>query len=86
MFRGLGAVLEPGAPFLLYGPFSYDGRHTAPSNAEFDRWLRHRDPAMGVRDLAWLTAQAALGGFALDEDIEMPVNNRILVWRRVAKA
>jgi cyclopropane fatty-acyl-phospholipid synthase-like methyltransferase len=84
MFAGVGRVLAPEGPFLLYGPFSYDGRHTAPSNRSFDQWLRARDPQMGVRDLAWLRAQAGIAGLTLAEDLEMPVNNRLLVWRCTA--
>lgn len=82
MFAGVGRVLAQGGPFLLYGPFSYDGKHTAPSNHQFDQWLRARDPQMGVRDVTWLQSLAAAAGLSLDEDLEMPVNNRILVWRR----
>src|SRR5262245_46727420 len=53
-FRGVGEVLEPGGVLCAYGPFSYGGRHTSPSNAEFDRYLRQRDPLSGVRDFAAL--------------------------------
>ena len=82
MFRGVGRVLADAGLFLLYGPFSYDGRHNAPSNARFDAWLKDRDPAMGVRDLTWLTELATAQGLVLEEDVEMPVNNRTLVWRK----
>lgn len=84
MFRGVGRVLEPGGVFCLYGPFSYAGGHTAESNARFDAWLRARDPASGVRDFEALNALAVASGLRLSADHEMPVNNRILVWRRDA--
>ena len=82
MFGGIGQVLRPGGLFLLYGPFNYDGRFTAPSNASFDVSLRQRDPSMGIRDLSWLREIAESSGLMLAEDIEMPVNNRTLVWRK----
>jgi SAM-dependent methyltransferase len=85
MFAGVGRTLAPGGQFLLYGPFCYAGRHTAPSNARFDEWLKARDPAMGVRDLAWLSELADRAGLVLVEDLEMPVNNRTLVWRRASQ-
>lgn len=85
MFAGVGRVLAPTGLFLLYGPFSYDGRHTAPSNAQFDDWLKARDPAMGVRDVAWLSELAFGAGLVLAEDLEMPVNNRTLVWCRASR-
>lgn len=80
LFRGVGRVLEPGGAFCLYGPFSYGGQHTSPSNAEFDRWLRQRDPASGVRDFDDLDRLARANGLHLLRDCPMPVNNRTLVW------
>ena len=83
MFDGVSRVLRPDGLFLLYGPFNYDGRFTAPSNAQFDSSLRQSDPAMGIRDLSWLRGIAQPVGLVLTEDLEMPVNNRVLVWRKV---
>lgn len=82
MFHGVGRVLQHGGALLLYGPFNYDGRYTSESNARFDGWLQQQDPAMGIRDVAWLDDLAAAAGLQRVEDIEMPVNNRILVWNR----
>ena len=84
MLRGVAAALRPGARFCLYGPFRYGDRHTAPSNARFDALLRARDPASGIRDARHLAAVAATAGLELIEDRAMPVNNRTLVWERVA--
>ncbi len=82
MFRGVAGVLSPGGLFLLYGPFMYDGRHVSEGNQRFDQWLKGVEPHRGVRDVGWLKALAEPLGLALEEDVEMPVNNRILVWRR----
>lgn len=81
-FAGVGRVLRPGGRFCLYGPFKYHGVHTSESNARFDIFLRQRDPQSGVRDVDDLQALAAAAGLSLIEDIEMPVNNRILVWQK----
>jgi SAM-dependent methyltransferase len=78
-FRGAGRVLEPGGVLAVYGPFSYDGRHTAESNARFDAMLRVRDPLSGVRDFAAVCELAAGQGLVY----ALPANNRVLVWRRV---
>jgi hypothetical protein len=83
---GVGEVLAEGSPFLLYGPFSYDGVHTSESNARFDLSLKARDPEMGVRDFRDVDALAAAAGMELVEDNSMPANNRLLVWRRLARA
>jgi len=45
LMRGAAAILPPGAPLILYGPYRRGGAHTAPSNAAFDADLRARDPA-----------------------------------------
>ena len=82
MFAGVGALLAPDGVFALYGPFNYGGKHTSASNAEFDQWMRRRDPACGLRNLEDIRDLAARHGLALEEDNAMPANNRLLVFRR----
>lgn len=81
LFSGARPILPAGAPLYLYGPFMRDGRHTAPSNAAFDRSLRAQDPSWGIRDLDDVAAAAT--GFALDRVIEMPANNLSVVFRKL---
>jgi hypothetical protein len=54
---------------------------TAPSNLAFDRDLRARNPAWGLRDLDAVAALAAAHGFSAPQIIEMPANNLSLVFR-----
>ncbi|MCY4350533.1 MAG: DUF938 domain-containing protein [Thiotrichales bacterium] len=82
MFGGVADLLPPGARFALYGPFARDGRHTSASNAAFDRTLRAHDPGFGVRDRRDLEHLATGVAMQLEEDVAMPSNNRILVWRK----
>ena len=82
MFAGVGRVLDAGGTFILYGPFSSDGRHNSESNVRFDAMLRQRDPASGVRDLADLDREAEAAGMGRAAEYEMPANNRIVVWRK----
>lgn len=77
-----GAARLGAALLYLYGPYRFGGQFTAPSNAEFDRSLRARDPSWGVRELAELEAAARDHGFALQEVIGMPANNHSLIFRR----
>lgn len=81
LVAGAAAALRPGGRLILYGPFMRGGRHTAPSNAAFDRTLKERDPRFGVRDLADVEAEAAGRGFRLDEVVAMPANNLTLIFR-----
>ena len=81
-FAGVGDCLQPGGVFAAYGPFNYHGEYTSPSNASFDHMLRSRDPSSGIKDYAWLAELAVAARLELLDDIEMPVNNRTLVWKK----
>jgi cyclopropane fatty-acyl-phospholipid synthase-like methyltransferase len=84
-FAGVGTVLQPGGVLAIYGPFNYNGQFTSPSNARFDQWLKQHDPASGIRDFESVDALARAQNLILQWDIAMPVNNRTLVWRRIAQ-
>ena len=83
MFAGIGRALNKEGIFCLYGPFNYDGKFTSESNARFDQWLKQRDPSSGVRDFEALQDLAEKAGLTFIDDVEMPANNRILVWKKV---
>lgn len=78
----VGECLEPGGLFAVYGPFNYGGEYTAPSNARFDQFLKARDPASGIKDFDWLDPLATCAGLNLLEDIDMPANNRTIIWQK----
>jgi cyclopropane fatty-acyl-phospholipid synthase-like methyltransferase len=79
-YRGVGGVLSPCGVLCVYGPFRYDGRYTSDSNREFDQMLQDRDPASGLRDIREITALALQYGLRLDEDHDLPANNRLLIF------
>jgi cyclopropane fatty-acyl-phospholipid synthase-like methyltransferase len=82
LFSGAGSVLSTAGCLLLYGPFNYGNRYTSESNARFDQWLKGRDPASGIRNFEDLDRLANQAGMMLKDDVEMPVNNRILYWEK----
>ncbi len=82
MFAGLGRQLASGGAFCLYGPFNQGGKFTAPSNEEFDRQLRTRVPHMGLRDIEALDSLAESHQMNLEQQVTMPANNQLLVFRR----
>jgi len=84
LFAGAAEVLPAGGVVVCYGPYRRGGAHTAPSNADFDEWLRSVDPRFAVRDLEAVDAEAQRRGFALEEVVDMPANNFTLVLRRRA--
>ena len=80
--RGVSECLLPEGKFIVYGPFNYGGEYTAPSNEKFDQYLKSQDPASGIKDFDWLDELARSAGLALLEDIEMPSNNRTIIWQK----
>ncbi|HLJ63501.1 MAG TPA: DUF938 domain-containing protein [Stellaceae bacterium] len=82
LMAGAARLLPAGGPLYLYGAYRREGRHTAPSNEEFDAWLKAQDPAWGVRDLEAVVGLAAKHGLALDRVVDMPAHNLSVVFRR----
>jgi SAM-dependent methyltransferase len=82
LIEGVSDALEPRGRFILYGPFKYGGQFTTPSNANFDHWLKQRDPLSGIRDIEALIDLAGKQGLQFIEDVSMPANNQLLVFGR----
>ena len=82
LIAGAERILPVGGILYLYGPYRIDGRHTAPSNEEFDANLRGRNAAWGIRDLGDVTALATRHGLTLVETVQMPANNLSVIFRR----
>lgn len=85
-FRGLRTHLNPDGLLLVYGPFRYRNAYTSESNAQFDRWLKQRDPVSGIRDFEWVNALAEDAKLTLVKDNAMPANNQLLVWQMDKRA
>lgn len=79
--RGAAGLLAAGKPVCLYGPY-LEGEATAQSNLDFDRSLKARNPAWGVRALADVVALFDGAGFTLARRIDMPANNLSLVFTK----
>lgn len=87
LLAGAATLLDAGGRLFLYGPFSRDGAHTAPSNADFDHSLKSRDPSWGVRDLERdIVPLAERAGLALAAIVAMPANNFSVVFEKRAQA
>ena len=82
LMRGAGRLLDSGAPLVLYGPYREAGVETAPSNEQFELWLKDRDPRFGLRNIEDVDALAARHGLARTARHEMPANNLTLVYRK----
>jgi SAM-dependent methyltransferase len=82
LVAGAARVMPAGGVLYLYGPYKVGGRHTSPSNQDFDTWLHAQNAEWGVRDLADVTDLAARYDFVLAETVPMPANNLSVVFRR----
>jgi hypothetical protein len=83
LVRGTAALLPPGGLLYLYGPYRRNGSHTAPSNEAFDRSLRERNPAWGIRDLEAVAELAVTHGFGPPAIEQMPANNLSLMFHKL---
>ncbi|WP_308364720.1 MULTISPECIES: DUF938 domain-containing protein [unclassified Microbulbifer] len=90
LFRALPRVLQPGGALIVYGPMKIAGDYigigpggVGSSNADFDRWLKQRDPHSGIRDLEWLDRLAEDAGLQRVENHYLPANNQLVVWQLI---
>lgn len=86
LFEGIGRLLKVGGLFFIYGPFIYGGAYTSESNAQFDLWLKARDPNRGIKSLEGLEVLGRRTGLRLKADHAMPANNQLLVWEKINDA
>lgn len=82
MFATLPSITAGDACVAIYGPFNINSRFTSESNVLFDRDLKMRGAHMGIRDVADVDALASKAGFDLADDVAMPANNRLRLWKR----
>lgn len=68
--------------FIVYGPFNYHQQYTSSSNQRFDGWLKTNDPDSGIKEFEWVCDIAQQAGLQLIDDVEMPANNRILIFQK----
>ncbi len=82
LFRHAASALEPGGIVFLYGPFRFADRELEPSNENFDRWLKNRDPDSGLRLYEDVNAVAGKHGFSQTGHMPMPANNHSFWWTK----
>ncbi len=81
-FKIVNRCMAADGLYALYGPFKENGQHNSEGNVAFDEALRSEDPKMGIRDITELSEIAMSSGLALLKQIDMPSNNRILLWQK----
>ncbi|MCF6777476.1 class I SAM-dependent methyltransferase [Thiotrichales bacterium 19X7-9] len=75
-------ALKHNGKLIIYGPFNYQGNYTSESNKAFDLSLKQQGYG-GIKPFERLDSMLSQCGFKLQKDIDMPANNRLLMWQLV---
>lgn len=79
--KGAREILPFGGILYMYGPFKVDGKHMAPSNENFDQFLKKQNLQWGVRNLDEVVAVAKNNNLILEKTIKMPANNLSVIFK-----
>ena len=84
LLAGAGRILPEGGILYMYGPYKIGGKHSAPSNEDFDLSLRSRDASWGIRNLDDVALEARRQSLHLIKTVTMPANNLSVIYRKTA--
>ena len=82
LMRGAAEHLTADGQLILYGPYRVNGEQTAPSNQQFEGWLKAKDERFGVRDISDVEREAGKHELKLAAFHPMPSNNFMPVFTR----
>lgn len=80
LFENAGKLLKKQGKLFTYGPYAENGVLVPESNVSFDKGLKSQNADWGVRDIVLLEQVAGRNGIKLVERVEMPANNKCLIW------
>ena len=83
LFKVLGKSLAKDSLVLFYGPFNYHGEYTSEGNERLDEWLKEKFQGASIRNFEDVNEHMSRNGFILKDDVEMPANNRTLVFQKL---
>ncbi|XP_034947064.1 methyltransferase-like 26 [Chelonus insularis] len=85
LFENADKLLNSNGTLITYGPYAIDGKITPESNVEFDKSIRSQNSEWGLRDIRDLEKLATKNNLKLIEMVDMPANNKILIWKRTTE-
>ncbi|XP_060822917.1 methyltransferase-like 26 [Bombus pascuorum] len=83
LFNNAGKLLKDDGILFTYGPYAIDGKITPESNVNFNKSLKLQDSNWGLRDINDLKALAEKNGIKLINVIDMPANNKTIIWKKM---
>ena len=66
----------------MYGPYKVNGVLEPESNRSFNQNLQNMNPDWGIRDISDIEIEAAREGLEIVEIVEMPANNKMLIFKK----
>ncbi|KYQ57676.1 UPF0585 protein C16orf13 like protein A [Trachymyrmex zeteki] len=84
LFNNANQLLKPNGLLITYGPYAFDGQITPQSNVDFNESLKLQDPSWGLRDVTDLKKLAEENNIRLIEIVDMPANNKTIIWKKCA--
>ena len=84
LFRESGKLLKKGQFLILYGPFKIGNKHTSQSNYFFDNSIKIKNDLWGIRNLEEVSSEGKKNGFFQENIISMPVNNFLIIYRKIS--
>ncbi|XP_012258056.1 methyltransferase-like 26 [Athalia rosae] len=82
LFKNTGKLLKKNGILFTYGPYMIDGKISPESNVSFNESLKTQNPEWGLRDVRDLEKLAHENGIYLMKIIDMPANNKTIIWRK----
>ncbi|XP_011053377.1 PREDICTED: UPF0585 protein C16orf13 homolog A isoform X1 [Acromyrmex echinatior] len=82
LFNNANQLLKPNGLLITYGPYAFDGQITPQSNIDFNESLKLQDPSWGLRDVTVLKKLAEENNIRLIEIVDMPANNKTIIWKK----
>lgn len=82
LIEGSCSILQRFGMLVFYGPFLY-GKNSENSNLRFDEKLKSQNSCWGVREINDICNVSNGYGFKLYKTINMPSNNKILIFKKL---